>query len=254
MKEIIIIGNKPYKNLDLNSILDDFENNHRCNMGLARKNNGTKYDNLGLCIHLYENLISKKLEPDDFRREYSKDYIEKYIEEFLELFSEKNYNNIYLVDNFKENTERFNQLLYRIGCPFNFSKIPRTGHSIIMENLFSENLIYVSNFSIMEENRVSYYVKKEKYENLNFHSKSEELNILGWLHNNNKIDASFCLLKDSKIPTFDCSIFSPTEESIKKVLKYFNQCRLEKAKGFNPIDGCTQIEEETYVLINKNER
>jgi hypothetical protein len=55
---IVIIGNKNYKNLDLNKILDFFKNNIRFNFGIPYNNNGTIYDSIVLNNHVYE--YSKK--------------------------------------------------------------------------------------------------------------------------------------------------------------------------------------------------
>jgi hypothetical protein len=253
MKEVIIIGNKPYKNLSLDCLLDSFDSNHRCNMSLANKNNGTIHDNLGLCIHLYENLITKKLEPEDFRKEYSNDYKDENVVEFLKFFEKKNYNRIYLADNFAENTAKFNRMLNDFGCPYTFTRMPRTGYTIIMENLYLGLDVFVSNFSIKDEERVSYYVRDEKYENPMFHCKDEELKIIRWLHENRKIDASFCLLEDTETPTFDCSIFEPSEISIAKVLECFGNCKLLNSKLEVNIEGYKYIEENDSVLIFKKQ-
>ena len=82
MKKIIIIGNKPYVNLPLNNIIDSFDLNYRCNLGLPNRNNGTKYNNLGLCNHLYENLITKNANRENFFKKYGNVYHKDYINAF----------------------------------------------------------------------------------------------------------------------------------------------------------------------------
>tara|TARA_R110001606_G_scaffold387501_1_gene552198 strand:+ start:104 stop:388 length:285 start_codon:yes stop_codon:yes gene_type:complete len=45
-EKMIIIGNKPYFNFKLDSIIDSFGRNVRCNMSIPNLNNGTKCDKI----------------------------------------------------------------------------------------------------------------------------------------------------------------------------------------------------------------
>lgn len=231
MDRALIIGNKPYINFQLNNIIDSFDVNYRCNMTYPGRNNGTKFDNLGLCIHLYENLVSKKCSKSEFREIYNANYKKEEVNKFLEEFDKHQYKNIYYSDNFQKNTNRFNLLLKEYGCTIRFNKMPRTGYTALFDNLLKENKVFVTNFSIYDEERVTYYVKKEKYENNHVHSKDNEIAILRWLHINEKIDASLCLLEDDKEPILNCSTFNPSEVIINKILKEHNKCTLKDYKG-----------------------
>ena len=252
MREILIIGNKPYTHLDMMKLLDSFEFNHRCNMALPNKNNGSILDNLALCAHLYENLIIKKLDSKEFIQEYMKEYKEDQIEDFLLNFNPLLYNKIYYADNFEKNTQKFNKSLEQSGCPYKFSKMPRTGYTSLFENLIAGEKVFVSNFSIYDEERVTYYVKPEKYENLNYHSKEEEVLILGWLHNNGKIDASLCLLDDTETANFNCKRFSPTIKIIDLVLESHGKCLfkdLQDAKYLDDYD--PKISQDSIVIYKR---
>ena len=44
MKEILLIGNKLYNNLNIDIVLDNFEHNYRFNFSIPNNNNGTKYE------------------------------------------------------------------------------------------------------------------------------------------------------------------------------------------------------------------
>ena len=57
---MILIGNKPYNNLKLDKIIDNFDKNIRQNFGMPNNNNGTKIYIQYLNIHVYDNLILKK--------------------------------------------------------------------------------------------------------------------------------------------------------------------------------------------------
>jgi hypothetical protein len=102
---------------------------------------------------------------------------------------------------------RQNKILYNLGCPFGLSKIPRTGMTVMLDLVAKNKQVYISNFSITDEVRHSYCLKKEiaeihyKNEDTTCHSK-EEIRILQWLHNNRIVDASMCLLQDKPNSTF----------------------------------------------------
>ena len=130
--------------------------------------------------------------------------------------------------------------------------MPRTGYTSLFENLIAGEKVFVSNFSIYDEERVTYYVKPEKYENLNYHSKEEEVLILGWLHNNGKIDASLCLLDDTETATFNCKRFSPTIKIIDLVLESHGKCLfkdLQDAKYLDDYD--PKISQDSIVIYKR---
>lgn len=196
--KILIIGNKPFVNLPLDSVVDHFEENCRCNISVPFKNNGTKFHFLYLCCHLYERLVQKSYSKDSFLNDsaYLPHYKQDYMASFYDAWTQ------YAPANIKHGNNRgirFNAILQELGCPFTFSKLPRTGYVAIFDFLSKGYEVFVSHFSIMQEDRVSYYVKEGKYES-DCHSKREELLILEWLHKNNHIDASLCLLEDKAHP------------------------------------------------------
>lgn len=224
MKKIIIIGNKPYVNLPLNNIIDSFDLNYRCNLGLPNRNNGTKYNNLGLCNHLYENLITKKANRENFFKKYGNVYHKDYINSYLNTFQEnkEKYNNIFHA---RFRPALYNDFLKKHNCPYRFSKLPRTGYTIIFENLLKGNSVFVSNFSIKTEERVSYYVNKDKFETES-HNASDEINILRWLHQKKFIDATICFLKDSKNPILECGDLSPSDFIVEKLIQEFGEVKI----------------------------
>lgn len=59
-QKILIIGNKPYYNLNLTNIIDSFDVIYRFNLCRFDKNSGTRYGKLAMCNHVYENFVKKK--------------------------------------------------------------------------------------------------------------------------------------------------------------------------------------------------
>lgn len=233
----IIIGNKGYVNLNLNEILDNFEDINRCNLGLPNNNNGTKHGKLWLCNHLYINLIRNKDLLIEFKEKYRQTHLISEIEAFYENFNEKDFLKINYAYVGKPGKILFNLILKMLRCPFYFSKTPRTGYTVIFLAILRRKNIFVSNFTISRsEIRDSFYVKKNHAENSTYHSSQDEINILNWLHENKVIDASLCLLQDSIEPEFDCIEHFPSKIIINKVLKFYGSCTLFNLNNRNFAD------------------
>jgi len=233
----IVIGNKSYINLELNEILDDFHNINRCNLGLPNNNNGTKNGKLWLCNHLYLNLIKNKDSLNEFIQKYEETYILSEIETFYQNFNENEFLKINYAYGGKPIKILFNLILKLLKCPFQFSKMPRTGYTVIFYTILKRKFCFVSNFTISRsEIRDSYYVKESHGDNHEFHSTKDEINILNWLHDNKVIDASLCLLNDNIEPEFDCTEHYPTFTIIDKVLKIYGSCKLVNLDDKNYID------------------
>ena len=211
--KILVIGNKPYHNLQLSPILDKFEHNIRCNFAVPGNNNGNLYDQLALCNHLFQNFVHNpaSLEKiiDIYGSEYDLDYIHETYTPFLDSINK--YKNVFHAEH--HNGNRQNKTLEDIGCPYRLNKIPRTGMTVVLNIIDKlrqpgfDGTIYLSNFSITHEVRHSYCLKKEvaemhyKNEDSTVHS-MEEIEVLQWLHYNKIVDASLCLLEDRPTPTF----------------------------------------------------
>ena len=126
----------------------------------------------------------------------------------------------------------FNCILKLLKCPFHFSKMPRTGYTVIFLAILRRKFCFISNFTISRsEIRDSYYIKKNQGDNMDLHSTLDEINILNWLHANEIIDASLCLLTDDIEPEFDCLEHFPTNTIINKVLKIYGSCTLINLNG-----------------------
>ncbi|CAG7581527.1 MAG: hypothetical protein SLAVMIC_00886 [uncultured marine phage] len=222
---MLVIGNKPYKEFNMNPIIDSFESNTRCNMSLPNKNNGTKCDEWALCAHLYDNTFRRKLTIEKYKVFY-KVYNESEIDIFWEKLDEyvPKYSKIYLGEN-RNRSAQYNGYLNSIGCPYKFTKIARTGYVVVMESLLSKKEVDIIGFSIHDEIRKSYYVKEGFYES-DCHSKGDEVSIIKWLHNKGIVDATLCLIEDCKEPTLNCSELIPTIKSIDKFLDLYGKCIL----------------------------
>ena len=217
---IVIIGNKNYKNLELNKILDFFGNNIRFNFGIPCNNNGTIYDNIVLNNHVYE---------------YSKKSLQEKIDKYCKLFSisethiEKFHNNLNKFKNIEKQIndwKMINNFLEKISCPYKYTHLPRVGYLKMMQLIMNNIKPFIYGFSIYSIVEEHLYVKNLYYGNKEDdpikrtgHNELNEIEILKWLHNNNYIDATLCLLEDEEICTLNCSILKPKSSSLCIILK-----------------------------------
>lgn len=210
MSILLVIGNKPYKKFEMGKVIDTFENNVRCNLGIPNHNNsGQVFGELALCNHLYDNLISKNItKKDAFYGRYKHAFLQKETEDVFEDFR-KHRNKFTKIYYAKPAAGKYNNFLSKNGCPLRFRKQPRTGISVVMEKIISGKQVFVTNFTIENsEKRASFYTKVSDSA---VHSAEEEIAILRWLHQAGKVDASLCLVEDREKLSFkDCGL-KPTD-------------------------------------------
>lgn len=256
---MIIIGNKPYHNIKLDNIIDNFDKNIRCNFGLPNYNNGTKVYVQFLNCHVYENV-----QKNDIKKYInSTNTDEDYILNFINIFDKNNYKQIIKQNNSLQS--KYNTHLKNINCPFTFNKIPRMGCNAIFDTLLQINgtdkfikddnidlnNIFLSNFSLNNENNQIEHLYNINKTPTDCHNIKDEINIITWLHNNKIIDATLCSLKDNILPTFDCSIIKPSIYITHLLLREYGICILEK---FFDDTVVTNFIKEFEIVFNNNKQ
>jgi len=225
-QKVLIIGNKPYESFPIAKIIDTFLNNVRCNFSLPNLNNGSIVDELAMCNYIYHYFVKEPASKEQIIKMYGDAYDIKYIEENFSRYKEilSNYNRVYYAS---EDVSRQNSLLCSLGCPHLVETTPRTGLIVIIENLLKDYKVFVTNFSIKKEIRYSHYITKNYVEKQfrseknkkkglpeeipTCHNTDNEIKILRWLHQNEKIDASLCLLEDKKDPSLNLNGLEPSD-------------------------------------------
>ena len=203
-ENILIIGNKPFKNLNLSSYIDSFDKIYRCNLATVGSTNGHKFGSLVMCQHIYDRFVAIPIPKNEIMNFYESEYESDFLNDWFDFFQKhkNDFKNIYYLN--EEQKYYFNDILEEYGCPFRFNRMPTTGSSLIMTLLRDSDKdvnIFISNFTIdRKENRKSSGVTKFQTDIENSdrgcHSFSEEIEIVRWLHQNKKIDASLCSLDD----------------------------------------------------------
>lgn len=216
---MIIIGNKKYVKLKLNSLIDTFNSNIRFNFALPNNNNGTKYDQIILNNHVYDSLKKNKdVEITRYNSIFniSKDYLNKFyndVYKYSKISKQKHQNNISI-----------NKKLDNLNSPNKLIKLPRIGLQSIFDNLDEKpNVIGFSLLSNLNE--------KHNFNDKNkigeCHDEESEIVILKWLHNNYYIDATLCSLIDYELPILDCSNIDVRSITITKIIKQYGLCILQ---------------------------
>lgn len=239
-QNILILGNKHYENLNLDAIVDSFDIIYRFNLAYPGKNNGEKFGKLAMCCHVYQNLVLKPLNKEQIVEKYKDDYSAEFVAGWYDFFQQnkENFDEIFWQN--EHNWPEWNKMLERYGSPHRFSKMASTGYSVIfrllkdgfskksktreqfrvmdcgynrpishnMNESSSSNKIYITGFTLCDK-EIRQTIGEEdgfalsKNQGGGCHSFSQERDILAWLHNNNKIDASLCMLKDAEKPTIE---------------------------------------------------
>lgn len=231
----IIVGSKKYKFNKLNTIVDKFENNYRFNMSLPGSNNGTKYDKIILNNHVFDSLFQN---------------ITQNINKYNGTFSISNAHIINFYNNIKkyknvikqkyQDIHDLNIFLNKINCNCKFTHLPRIGYQCVIDNVINNNKPYILGFSLVPFNFEEHiYNKNLKYGNPSLnqiqrsgHNEETEIKVLLWLHDNDYIDATLCMISNEceKYILLDCSIINPKIETLILILKTYNVCYLQNYK------------------------
>jgi len=203
-QKVLIIGNKPYYNFKFNDILDSFDIIYRFNFTWPGNNNGTKFGRLAMCQHVYRNLVGNPVSKERIIEIYGREMDATYLNGWYDFFQEnkESFDEMYHQNEY--NWGEWNKMLNDYGSPHRFSKMASTGYSTIFRNLVDgNNKIFVSGFTLCDDEIRETVgeideIVKAKNQGHGSHSFSDERNILTWLHNNKKIDASLCMLDDTE--------------------------------------------------------
>ena len=145
-QKVLILGNKPYTNFQMDEVVDSFDMIYRFNLAHPGKNNGTKFGKLVLCNHIYNYFVKNPVSREQIIQIYRDEYTIPYLNEGYDFF--------------QANKEKFDELRETAGDAPGIAEARSSGNSC--------------------------------------HSFSDEARILAWLHNNKKVDASLCMLEDTK--------------------------------------------------------
>lgn len=227
---MIIIGNKPYYKINIDNIIDTFEYNVRCNMGLPNFNNGTRSSIQYMNCHVYDNFHKNKMMKYVTMTKSSKSYVET----FVEKFNKTDYIKIYKQADLRRH---YNAYLQKCQCPHSFRKSARIGCNALFDfmlkqngcqKLIEDNDIDVTNITIthfgitkdVQKDNVSHlYNVNKNYSDC--HNINDEVDIIIWLHKKGEIDATLCCLLDTSLPVLDCTNITPTIKMSHRILSEF---------------------------------
>ena len=215
----LLIGNKPYKNINFDDVIDSFENNCRFNCHILNQNNGSKCDELGTCGHVYNSIkntfdfnTNLRLKTFDWiYNKYKHVYKREKMKQFYDCFKPNAYKKIFYL---KPDNYKINLFLKSINCPFSHkSEQPRTGFSGIMREVMNKNKVFLSHFTIKYDEARASQMTLKVCDNSGCHVNAAkyEIQIIRWLHKNNYIDATLCMLEDTEKVTFNYDDLKPSK-------------------------------------------
>jgi len=215
-QKVLIIGNKEYRNFNFNRVVDSYDTIYRFNFAWPGKNNGTKFGKLAMCSHMYENYVtacvSKEKSVDKYIHEIEREFLCDWYDFFED--NKQNFDEIYYE---RVDTKLCNKMLEDYKSPHRFRKMASSGYSVIFKNLAVGNEVHVMGFTLCAEETRKTLGENETVVTLKnggggSHSFSDERDILAWLHNNKKIDATLCMVEDTEKLSFRTNQYS-TEPS-----------------------------------------
>lgn len=223
----LILGNYPYKFINFDNVLNSFQNNCRFNFHCLNKNNGNICDELVTCGHVINHMKrtfnfktdEKKQTFQELYSHYKHVYKKELLEEIYNNFKPSLYSKIYFLEN--SNKNQINNFLKSINCPYTYEdSLPRTGFVKVIDEVVKGNFVYLSHFTIDENVKIKTYITRDNYSMSKCHENSHiyEIKILKWLHMNNFIDLTLCMIEDSKNLVFNCHNLKPN----KFILDKFN--------------------------------
>lgn len=242
-KSILIMGGKP-NNINCTNV-KNFDSICRVNLNMTYKEAIHK-DIFYVNNHVYMNMFINKIQPE---------ILKKGNYHYVDLKKLKDFNNIIKNNEYGEVIQQYesgknsisNKILADINCPYRFLKAPRCGYQAILYFLNKNYKIYVSSFSFLDEINETDGNSKHVSD---WHDTNTELKVLHWLHENNYIDATLCMLEYNKLPMLNCNYIEPKKDIILYFLKNNGICLL---KNYYKKEIINKIKEEfdTIFLNNK---
>ncbi len=233
MTDILIIGNRPNRNfICMNKIIDSFKNNVRIGFGeVGTNNDGSILDELELCSHEYHNFVKNDYDLERILSIYDGNYDKQ---RTTEIFPK-----------FKQNLSIFNKVYHQpwdvggnnsylksVGCPYSVIGLPRSGFSVMMDKILEGKRIFLVNFSLPQhyDEDVGFIgthgpkdpeaSKREVLLGNGCHDTANEVKIVRWLHDNEIIDASLCLINDDVELSYNLDGMKVSPYIKKKIEKY----------------------------------
>ena len=174
--------------------------------------------------------MPKKVSWAKFLSEGYKDtYKIEYLKLFYNNFNPSDFNSVYYASG--DHGPSYNSLLSSWECPYSFRKRPRTGLAVIFDKILQGIRPVVFGFSINSEIRETFYVKDYIFQGdekgITCHNKDDELKIIRWLHENNKIDITPCMLQDCEVPTINCEGLKPSQDTVDLLKSVYPEVRIQ---------------------------
>jgi len=246
MKRILIIGGKEIP-VSIKPLIESYEYVCRINTNLYEWNDKQK-NILFVNNHVNANLVKGDRTPEELINANYWFLKKERINNFREKAKREDVKIIQQMDDWTSNfCDKSNKILEIIKCPYRFVKQPRCGYQAILYFILSGYMVDVCGFSFKNENNKSRYTGEKKVSDC--HDTKLELEVLYWLHENKKINATLCMLENFKLPFLNCENKNIHEREILYFLGYYGICII---RNFYDEDDMFLLKEEYNRVFNEH--
>ena len=195
---VICCGSLPYKNIDINELVDSFDTIIRHNMlvpncGYGRRDSTTQILN----NHVYD-FYRKKVSLNRWYKMYTKHYniTRKHIKKFYDYITQDK-EDFHVINFPTNNTEAMYDILEKNNIELELDlRILRCGLSSVIWAISNGVKPSLIGYSLTEENTTDHIYKKGGKINKKWHNDVEEFKLIKVLHEADLIDATLCCLED----------------------------------------------------------
>tara|TARA_R100001163_G_C5056406_1_gene192813 strand:- start:435 stop:1076 length:642 start_codon:yes stop_codon:yes gene_type:complete len=206
---MIICGSRKYKNINLDPLVDSFDWIVRHNMLMQGCGYGQKLSSRQIINSHINRNIDRGYVLGNWNNDYGKEYktSPEVIEKFYN-FTQENSDRLFFFEH-NNGPTLFNILpnKHRTNC------MPRVGMAYLAHAIDKGDKPFLIGYSISEDTLLSHSVCTKEKLNTTCHNPHKEIEIIKYLHNEGKLDATFCCIEDKAELTLNDTI-EHTEEAL----------------------------------------
>ena len=134
------------------------------------------------------------------------------------------------------------QYTNKIECPFKFKKQPLVGTGYVLHKVVNGHKPLLSHFTIIDDDLYMKLSTTRSHEAIQkqaniHHDTSIDKKVLKWLHNNDYIDVTLCMLENNKNPTIDCQKeLYPSKYVVMLLLNKFKKLTIKNVKHVQKLE------------------
>lgn len=193
---VICCGSLPYKNIDINELVDSFDTIIRHNMLVPNCGYGRRDSTIHILNNHLNTYWKEKISINRWVKIYKNHYniSREHIEKFYNYINQDNVN---LINYPTNNTEVMQEICKNNNVEYNVSaKILRCGLSSVAACIADGFKPFMIGYSINASTTLHHIYKNDRKINRKLHNELEEITLIKSLHKAGLVDATLCCLED----------------------------------------------------------